>query len=179
LNSLLHRREMTIQAGTSTVAGTPSYALPSDFGEAIAMHVVDGSVENVLEPADFDLIKAGYSNQSGRPVFWGFVQNEFLLGPTPDGTYSLKLYYYKTIPNLSGTQTTNWLLTTYPKIYLYGALAEAAATVSDDNRSSRWVSPYRSALKTLINDQIRDRGIGGGPMLRADLPFGIGARRAS
>jgi hypothetical protein len=175
LNSILHRREMTQVATASTVIGQDSYELPTDFGEAVAMHVVYQNSETVLEPADWDAIKATYSTVTGVPNYWGFTQNQFMVGPTPDGVYPIKLYYYKTISNLTGANTTNWLLTNYPTVYLYGALMHAAASFVD-KRSGNWVTAYKSALKILINDQIRDRGLGGGPILRADLPFGQRAR---
>lgn len=172
LNTILHRREMTELAYTTTVAGQATYGLPLDFGEAVALHVETTPIR-VLDPSDWNRINVLYVSQ-GTPDVWSLTNNEFILGPTPDSAYRITLNYYRTIPNLTGSNDTNWLLTNYPKIYLYGALSEAANSLIDEPRAANWQRAYQQSVRILIQDQIRERGLGGGPVLRADdLPFGI------
>jgi hypothetical protein len=174
LNIVLHRREMTQLATASTTADQASYALPVDFDEAISLHL-NGSPLTVLDPSDWDGQILLHQDFTGRPQRYSITQNQFLLAPTPDAAYTIELYYYKTLANLTGANTTNWLLTAYPQLYLFGTLAMAAMTLDDDKRSGKWVQAYQATIKRVIADQVRARGFGGGPLLRADLPFGRGS----
>lgn len=174
LTTVLHRREMAQLSTASTVIGQQAYALPTDFGEAIAMHVNQtGNPSVVLDPSEWDRLVLLYQDQTGKPQQWALVQNQFMVGPTPDAIYTLELYYYKSLPNLTGTATTNWLLTSYPKVYLYGVLAEAAVQFGDP-RGKGWEAMFKKSVDVVINDQIRDRHLGGGPLLRTEWPIARG-----
>ena len=169
LSSVLHRREMTQRSTSNTVAGQDSYDLPTDFGEAISLHINSSPIE-VAVPSNWDYIKVLYQSNA-KPQQWCINDDQIMLGPTPDGVYQIELYYYKVIPNLTVSNTTNWLLTTYPKVYLYSVLKEAAINLRDPNLPN-WAQAADDAIKVVLNDQVRDREFGGGPILRADLPFG-------
>jgi hypothetical protein len=55
-----------------------------------------------------------------------------------DNTTSHKLNYYQKIPVLSGSNPTNWLLTAYPDLYLFGTLAEAELLAKDGASGQGW-----------------------------------------
>jgi hypothetical protein len=55
-----------------------------------------------------------------------------------DGTGSVAGVLYRNIPGLSGSNTTNWLLTAYPSVYLYACLAEGAVYMKDEARASQY-----------------------------------------
>ena len=57
--------------------------------------------------------------------------------PPPDDTYSATLTYYQKIPDLA-TNSTNWLLTQWPDLYLYSTLLQAAPYLKDDDRILVW-----------------------------------------
>lgn len=172
LNNVLSRREMMQRATTNTVADQESYALPTDFGGAISLHI-NGSPIIVADATDWDRVAARYQGQTGTPTEWCINMNEIMLGPTPSGVYQMELYYTKAIPNLSIFNTTNWLLTAHPSIYFYGTLNHAArGIVIDDATAAKWVQSYDGAVKKLIMRQVKDRGFGGAPLLTTCLPFG-------
>jgi hypothetical protein len=54
---------------------------------------------------------------------------------------------------LSASNTTNWLLTLAPDLYLYGSLLEAAPYIGNDERIPVWAS----AVSTVI-DQLNTLG---------------------
>lgn len=62
-------------------------------------------------PSEFTV---GFNSSTGR------YEVEFY--PAPDGVYVFDLIYKKKLPPLSSIQTTNWLFSEYPNIYLNGAL---------------------------------------------------------
>ena len=166
---LLHRREMSQRATATTVADQATYALPDDFGDAIVMHLNTTDTKKALTPSTWTRIATGFV-ETGEPEEWAITANEFILGPTPDDVYTLELYYYKTVPPIA-SYTTSWLLTNYPRLYLYGTLVHAVTLVNDP-QASAWAMQYSDALANLKKDQIRERGYGGGPILTFDGAFG-------
>ena len=166
LNLLLRRREMSNRATTSTIAGQSAYALPTDFGDAISMHLNNGDRQVALTPSDFDRIRTQWTEQ-GEPEEWAITNNEFLLGPTPDAAYTLELHYYQGIPALASA-TTNWLLERHPGLYFWGTLVSAASYLGDP-QAGAWGMSYENALKLMLRDQVKERGFGGGPLLRTEI----------
>lgn len=166
LNLLLRRREMSNRATTTTVVGQSAYALPEDFGDAISMHLNDGERQVKLTPSDFDRIRTQWTEQA-EPEEWAITNNEFLLGPTPDAVYTLELHYYQGIPALAGAGT-NWLLARHPGLYFWGTLVSAASYLGDQ-QAGAWAMSYENALRLMLKDQVKERGFGGGPLLRAEI----------
>ena len=61
------------------------------------------------------------------------------------------MIYRANIPALSESNTTNWLLTLAPDLYLYGVLLESAPYMKEDERISTWGSGFSTALNDLNN----------------------------
>jgi len=53
-----------------------------------------------------------------------FDQNSYILGPTPDASYSMELHYFY-YPQSIVTASTSWLGTNFSSVLLYGSLLEA------------------------------------------------------
>lgn len=72
------------------------------------------------------------------------------------GTYVIE--YYQWFAPFSGNSDTNWLLTNYPALYLYGSLAEAAAYTRDDPSifATRYLAEVQRirASDRLTNEQL-------------------------
>lgn len=64
------------------------------------------------------------ATRTGKPTDYTIEGGQFRFSLAPDTTYTGTLIYY-TLPSLSVSNTTNWLLTAHPKIYFTAALAEA------------------------------------------------------
>jgi hypothetical protein len=80
--------------------------------------------------------------------------NEIELYPTPFEAVTLEMIYRQNLPPLA-TNITNWLLTLFPDIYLYGSLMESAPYIKEDTRIPVWGSALQSAmgdLATLSNN---------------------------
>ena len=74
--------------------------------------------------------------------------------PAPDGAYTFNFYYLTSLPSLSATQTTNWLILNAPDVYLYGSLLEATPYLQDDARIPIWSQAYSEAVTSV--QQIED-----------------------
>jgi hypothetical protein len=104
---------------------------------------------------------------SGKPRFFGVVGGQFRIVPTPDATYTTELTYYAKLSKLSNSNTTNWLLTSNPDIYLYGALLQAAPYLQDDARIQTWATLYERALNDSQTADDRSASSGGALLTRA------------
>lgn len=118
---------------------TAYFAIPSDWQENIRFQLNTSPITTLeyVTPDQAAEEKRLY-NSSGRPAFFTMIGDEFQIVPAPDSTYDAELTYYAKIPALSGSNTSNWLLTKAPDIYLYGALMEAAPYLDDDARIQVW-----------------------------------------
>jgi hypothetical protein len=158
----LRTRQMIVR---STASLTTEYsAVPDDFLEAKTFKL-DTSPPTPLqfETIDsMDNLSVVYT-ASGKPAYFSVVGNQFRFIPTPDTTYTGELTYYAKLSKLSSTNTSNWLLTAAPDIYLYGALMQAAPYLQDDARITVWAALYKNGLEELkLSD---DRGSTSGGVL--------------
>jgi hypothetical protein len=149
----------------STASLTTEYsAVPDDFLEAKTFKL-DTSPPTPLqfETIDsMDNLSVVYTS-SGKPAYFSVVGNQFRFIPTPDTEYTGELTYYAKLSKLSSTNTSNWLLTAGPDIYLYGALMQAAPYLQDDARITVWAALYKNGLEELkLSD---DRGSTSGGVL--------------
>lgn len=53
---------------------------------------------------------------------------------------------FKSVTSLSAGNPTNWLLTGYPDVYLYGSLVELAAYIGDDIKAAGWKAALNESL---------------------------------
>ncbi len=66
--------------------------------------------------------------------------------PIPANVYTMTMRYRAKVPALSGTNTTNWVLTTHPEIYLYASLMEAEPFLRNDARVQTWGGLFDRAI---------------------------------
>jgi hypothetical protein len=144
-------REMRVRRmiATATLTLTDGKAtLPSDWLESRNVRYVDDpyrSLEYVtLEAADD--IRETLTTATDQFTIRG-DQIEFIAAPD-DGT-EIELTYYAEIPALSDSNTTNWLSTRWPDVYLYGALMHSAPYLKDDERVAVWAGLHDRALEEI------------------------------
>jgi hypothetical protein len=169
----LRTRQMIVRANAVFAAAAEYGTVPDDFLETKSIKLNTNPITNL----SFQTIDAmdSLSNttylSSGKPLYFSIVGGQIRLLPIPDGEYTAELVYYAKLAKLSNTNTTNWLLTQAPDVYLYGSLLQAAPYLQDDARISVWSSLYQAGLDQLqIAD---DRGsTSGGAILARARTFG-------
>ena len=120
----------------STTNGNKYLACPADFLSVYSLAVVDnvtGAYEYLLNK-DVNFIRQAYPIPSsvGFPKYYALFGpqsndiNEltFILGPTPNGTYTAELHYFYYPPSIVDANTS-WLGDNFDSVLLYGALVEA------------------------------------------------------
>ena len=113
--------------GTLT-SGNQYLAVPADWLANFSFAVIDASGRyEYLIDKDVNFIRAAYPDPTyeALPVHYAFFnESEFLLGPTPDSSYSYELHYYR-YPESIVTAGTSWLGDNFDSVLLYGTLLEA------------------------------------------------------
>ena len=125
---------------TGTITSSNKYlSCPEDFlaPYSLAIYPYGGGDFTFLLNKDVNFMREAYPGptSTGIPKYYalfgptvssGAISNElsFILGPTPDATYSAELHYYY-YPESITTAGTTWLGDNFDTALLYGCLVEA------------------------------------------------------
>ena len=171
-NRDIKHRRMEAQASLSTVANTETVALPSDYIEARSL-VVQSSPKIVLSLVTPAQLYTNFPDgATGLPSEYAIIGSNIHLGRIPDAVYTITLTYYQTVPALTDSNTTNWLLTYNPDAYLYGTLLQAAPYLLNDERIPVWGALYDRAVQGIEDDSNRASWNGGPLTSRVDVSVG-------
>ena len=118
-------------------------------GAVAAKYLWLDSYDRPLKPQSIELVIAAqtqglasmYAWQSGELVF--------------DGTGTVEGVLYRNIPPLA-TNSTNWLLTAHPSVYLFGTLAEANLYIKNGEEATLWKARFDGLLDELNGNSQRD-----------------------
>ena len=126
-------------------------AVPSDWLQTVRFYTTDGGTQpmDLISQADMIDRKALAANVSGRPQFYAVTGGQFEFYPVPADTYNAELVFFAEVPALSDANTSNWLLTDAPDVYLYGTLVHSAPFLGEDARLATWTALYKAALDGL------------------------------
>lgn len=152
LSRRLRIRQMRDSATLSYTGSDNAEALPTGFLEAYSVRFT-----GAVSPQEIQFADAGFFARNnlyqitGQPEFFYTTEDSLILGPTPDGSYSVTLDYYKAIPNLSGSTTDNLVLLAFPDLYLFACLKQAYIASQDMEREGI----YEARIDKLINEANR------------------------
>ena len=160
MNRLLRLRMMESKYTASTVAAQRNYALPTGYVQMRNFQINLTPIRPVqyVTPEVYDRIWGGSS--SGTPEVYTIIANELQLGPRPDSIMTMEMLFYKKVTALSGSNTTEQMLTENPDIYLYGALLEAEPFIMNDERVGLWAQGFAQAVQALQEQDNKDRHSG-------------------
>lgn len=162
-----YQMEKRSTATVNLASSEPQYiSLPSDFQtmRRIRLPGVSGkpklSFASLVQAEEY---LSANGNNAAQPVYYTPFGSEMELTPPPDQAYVLEMIYRSIIPSLTSTNTTNWLLTLAPDIYLYGSLLESAPYIKEDERINTWGTGFKFALDGL-NQLSMDATYNAGPL---------------
>ena len=158
-NSKLRIRKMNATSSSFTI-NAETVALPTGFLQLRDMYIVEGGTKYALKyitPAQMDQIKG--SSTAGMPETFTILGDNFRFAPTPGSSYTATINYYKEFDALSSSNTTNYILTNHPSIYLYGALYHAANFLGgvEPRLVQQWQQQYITALERLERNDKEDQ----------------------
>lgn len=122
--------------------------LPSDYLQYVRV------VEKASIRRELKYVAPTYADQSYPDRSGGLACDFTIVGSTltmyPVSGNDIELTYYQAIPDLSDSNTTNWLLTKQPNLYLHGGLFQVAMITKDSalfDRSAALVQSIIDGLK--------------------------------
>jgi hypothetical protein len=144
---------------TGTITANNKYlSCPLDYLATYSLAVVDatGAYEYLLNK-DVNFIRQAYPQPTDTaiPKYYALfgpnsaVANElsFILGPTPDATYTVELHYFY-YPESIVTASTTWLGDNFDTVLLYGTLVEAYTFMKGEaDMMQLYDGKYKEALQ--------------------------------
>jgi len=147
----------------SVTSGNKYLSAPTDYLASYSLAVIDatGNYEYLLNK-DVNFIRQAYPNptsDTGIPKYYALfgptvntstITNElsFIVGPTPDASYSVELHYYyypESITVAASGQT--WLGDNFDTVLLYGSLVEAYTYMKgESDMMGLYDGKYKEAL---------------------------------
>jgi hypothetical protein len=136
INRTLRVRQMETIATLVPASGVAT--VPADYLEWKSLTYL-GTVYNDLQFVNPSVFTEMYpDNPTDIPTIWTLVGDSIKLMPIDTANTNLRLQYYAKIAALSVSNTTNWLLTNYPDVYLFGSMVELSAYVMEPDGAQMW-----------------------------------------
>lgn len=145
---------------TISLSGTT--ALPSGFDSARSLTCAD-LLPPTIDQVTPEVFRERTRYDGERSVF-AIVAGNILIAPSPSTPISAKLIYNATIPALSISNQSNWLLEDHPDIYLFATLLQAEFYGWNDDRLPMLKGAVDEFLAEL-EEQGKRRRYGPGPLV--------------
>ena len=177
LNSKLRIRKMVNQ--TTITIDSETESVPTGFLQIRNFYILSGATKHPLRyvsPSHMDQIKG--TSTTGTPEVYTILGDTFRFSPKPDSSYTGYLNYYKKFDALTVSNTSNWILTDHPAIYLYGSLFHAANFLGgiEPSQVQQWQQMYSTAMERLERNDREDQYSGSPLQMRSEdtvaSPFG-------
>ena len=147
-NRVLRVPEMEDAVTTSSSGST--ITLPSDLLHLRSIYISRSPKSYLTQVSMAELRDMFPTDATGVPTHYALQSGtEIVLGPTPSGSFDYVLNYYKKIPALNSTDTTNWLLTAHPDLYLAGTMHYAHLFLLDEQRALLFSSKVNLIIEEL------------------------------
>ena len=168
-NSKLRIRKMISETTITIDAETED--LPTGFLQIRDFFIVSGSTKlplRYMTPSQMDSIKG--TSTTGTPEVYTILGDKLRFAPKPDSTYTATLNFYKKFDALSDSNTSNFILTDHPSIYLYGALYHATNFLGgiDKMLVQKWQQMYATAMERLERNDREDQFSGSPLQVRSE-----------
>lgn len=144
------------------------YELPVTFKAMIDLYH-DGADRfgaiKIVGAGDLGNMKSRYGD-TGVPAYAAVIdgpastdQHYIRFAPEPSGNYPLRMTYEAALDALSDINTSNWLLSGAPDLYLFASLSEAEGYLQEDERVALWEQKYaQGANEYKLNRSRREYG---------------------
>jgi hypothetical protein len=176
----------------TTTSGNKYLSCPDDFLAVFSMAVETTDGQEFLLNKDVNFIRQAYpkATDTATPKYYALfgptvassvISNElsFILGPTPDSSYTVELHYYY-YPESIVTASTTWLGDNFDTVLLYGSLVEAYTYMKGEpDIMLGYDAKYKEALGLAIrlgNGMERSDAYRSGQTRVAPLPQNTGVK---
>jgi hypothetical protein len=161
LNKSLRLTQMVNQSNIAVSLGSAIASLPTGFLQVIEF--TDDAYEPLVPVTNAEILRIKLETTDDSKPEYYTIDTAITFECESDAAYTYIMRYYKKW-NIA-TDSTNWLLTNAPNVYLYASLAEAAPFMKDMQTAQSWM---QMADKAIFDLKRQDRRISGAPTLRLD-----------
>jgi hypothetical protein len=154
-------RARSMETALSSTIASGVIAVPSDYLELKSAYV-DGSPAKLLQRATATSIYQQYPLRSSttKPRLIAREGSNFIFGPYPDSTYTIKGIYYAKPTSIQSS--ANALFVESPDLYLFAALLEAQPYIKNDPRIVVWQAKYEQIKEQINGYEKQELGSGSG-----------------
>lgn len=170
-NRVIRVPDMEATANVTVTSGSGS--LPADCLSVKTARIAGVSKLDYISTDEFDELSSSVNPPTGNPDSYSEWGSSLHILPSGDATVAIR--YFQTIPALTASNTTNWLMTRHPDLYLYAALVQAEAFGWNDERIELWRSAVEQTIAQINADGQRNK-YGGLIAARSGPSQVVGAR---
>lgn len=150
------------EVATDFSISSDTTALPDGFLGIKRIHSsTNGKGYVYKHPSEFaSILNSTYHTATDPDTYYYTIEGDnFRISPAPTAAITAKLLYHS-LPALSVSNTTNWMLTAYPNVYLYGCLLEYYLySIEDLGQTEKYAQAYDIAAQAAKkSDNYRNSG---------------------
>lgn len=129
---------------------------------------VSGSPSSRLDRVSLNQLYGRYprGSDTGLPVWVSRDTTNFVFGPAPDSTYTIKGVYWAKqtlLRSFASDAAAHWIIVNAPDLALYGSLCESAPFLRADSRLGTWQALYSEALRA-YRELNKEEDVSGSPI---------------
>ena len=153
VNRLLRTEEMCLAYDIPTVKDQAEYALPSDYAGMRSISLeTDGAIQPLVyinpELTDWQVDNESYSES----LYYTLRAKEIvLMKPPADSSSSIRINYFRKVPDLTSVANTNWLADMHPDVYVSGMMVEVSAFIKNKEAADSWNDRFSAAMDEVIS----------------------------
>ena len=169
LTRALPAREAEVEEELTATPASRYVALPATFKRPVALWLTTETPRQLLTQRRPEQIE--FAGSTGLPLLWAIDGANIAFDVLAQSAFTLDFRYQQAFA-LSDANATNYVLTQYPDVYLWGALAEAARFTKDSKALGTYEMSFRSALQEAADAEsvVRDSPL----LTEVSAAFGMG-----
>lgn len=143
-------RTKSVTTADVDIASAASYcAVPTGALEIVSLSLNDDEYGGPLTLVSYpELMRYRACHpDAGTPEVACVIGNVIQFAPASNTALHLAVEYEGPFTALSGSNASNWILADHPDLYLFGALAESAPYLADDERIVVWNGRFEKAVE--------------------------------
>ena len=153
LNYKLKIQKMAARATLNTVENQLYYGLPPDFAG-----IRDIEIREANDSLAVTTLVYCNPEQMNRMIglssdiyYYTVIADQLQISQSPYN-HILEIVYYRKVPNLSVTDSTNWVSEEYPDLYVFGLQVEINSFIKDAEAAALWDTRFKEKLSEIIED---------------------------
>lgn len=118
---------------------------------------IQGNPPNILQYRTNQQISLLDYSEVGKPKFYTITGDNIRVYPTPNQAYTADITYTKALDAFVDDADTNYILSNFPGVYLYGSLLELSKYVQDNEETERYSTLYLGAVKDVMRSEVKKK----------------------